>query len=62
MPLPRIIFIKWFLKMMYAYCELHQLVESQEDGKQMGSDTVETCGSELIIIAQNLVKFKYAVK
>lgn len=47
---------------MYAYCELHQLVESQEDGKQMGSDTVETCGSELIIIAQNLVKFKYAVK
>jgi hypothetical protein len=47
--------------MMYAYCELHQLVESQEDGKQIGSDTVETCGSELIITAQNFFNFKYAV-
>lgn len=47
---------------MYAYCEVHQLVVSQKDGKQMDSDTVKTCGSELIIIAQNLVKFKYAVK
>lgn len=61
MPLLCIALIKRFLKMMYAYCELHQLVESQEDGKQIGSDTVETCGSELIITAQNFFNFKYAV-